>query len=1014
MKQYFLIGLLVMVLAFRGYAFFEQTQTMSHNSGPNPIDLFTGVPVEMQHTDPTLHFFDQKQAVIRFAEVLLNDVLTSPGKVFPGDEISLTLFADANYFAKVQTVNVNINNTLTIIAKINGFDFAWMIMTITGERCLVNINIPETGSFYQITSDPLSLQHYLVEMDIERQRVLQNSPPMIPDFLSEEELLEQRRIKERLEGRMLGPDDPANIDVMIVYTPSARDWANANGGGINNVVAQAVAKGQLVMANSQTIMTVTLVHSALINYTESGSSGIDLENFTFNNGTMDEVHAWRNTYGADLNALFTFVEDTGGLGWLLNNRYGADAYGFSITRVQQAGWTYTTIHEMGHNMGAHHHKEQLVQPGPTNWTNWPQNNWSAGWRWTGTNNGKFCSVMTYESGSYFPDGISHTRVPYFSNPSVSHEGTSTGHATDGDNARSLKAVKHYVAAYRTPTLAPAISITPGSLTETHSPAGQVTTQMLTIGNTGDGPLNFSITMAGKSLALPQPSEAAMDISYQVDNGQTNLTTQAKAVSGGMSPFLSDDEVIRWDNGVNQSALGQTGGGTFYVASYFPATTMSQYSGMKLHLVEIFISGNPNALELHVWGPGSPNTPGTLLHSQSVPAAANSWLMVTLTDPVLVTGQDLWIGYAVTHAAGVYPAGNDPGPAVAGFGDMLSFNGSVWSSVANNYGINRNWNIAGHLTDSWLSFAPGSGTVNPGNSVQIEVNFNSAGLENGIYNNTLAITSNASGSPHNVPVSLTVTALSPPTITTALVTGITASSAISGGDVTSQGSAPVTVRGVVWGTGDLPSIENHLGITYNGSGTGSFTSNLSSLNPGTTHFLRAYATNSAGTSYGNQLIFTTLSVHTISLPQGWTGLSSYLIPVDTDIETMFQSIVSDMEILQNETDVYWPVENVNTIVNWDSLDGYKIKMNNAAQFTVTGEVSSSKTLALSNGWNLMPVLSNNLVDVILLFAGQNVIIVKEVAGVKVYWPQMNANTIGSLQPGKSYWVLMEGSGLIVFP
>jgi hypothetical protein len=188
---------------------------------------------------------------------------------------------------------------------------------------------------------------------------------------------------------------------------------------------------------------MTLVHSSEISYTESGDSGDDLERLTYtSDGYLDDVHTWRNQYGADLVVLFTYVNDVGGIAWLLNTTSGEPEYGFSITRVQQASWTYTTIHEMGHNMGCHHHKEQNTQPGPGLFS------YSAGWRWIGTDNGKYCSVMTYESGQYFADGQTHTRVGYFSNPDIVYQGVATGDAADGDNARTIREVKDVVSTYR--------------------------------------------------------------------------------------------------------------------------------------------------------------------------------------------------------------------------------------------------------------------------------------------------------------------------------------------------------------------------------------------------------------------------------------------------------------------------------------------------------------------------------------------------------------------------------------
>ena len=84
--------------------------------------------------------------------------------------------------------------------------------------------------------------------------------------------------------------------------------------------------------------------------------------------------------------------------------------------------------------------------------------------------------------------------------------------------------------------------------------------------------------------------------------------------------------------------------------------------------------------------------------------------------------------------------------------------------------------------------------------------------------------------------------------------ITSTTAQSGGNVTSDGGTAVTSRGVCWSPIPLPTIANSK--TIDGSGSGSFTSNLTGLNPGTIYFIRAYATNSAGTSYGNQVSFTT--------------------------------------------------------------------------------------------------------------------------------------------------------------
>ncbi len=95
---------------------------------------------------------------------------------------------------------------------------------------------------------------------------------------------------------------------------------------------------------------------------------------------------------------------------------------------------------------------------------------------------------------------------------------------------------------------------------------------------------------------------------------------------------------------------------------------------------------------------------------------------------------------------------------------------------------------------------------------------------------------------------------PPTVNTASVSAITETTASCGGHVTDQGSSTVTSRGVCWGTSQNPTNANS--HTSNGTGTGSFTSSLTGLTASTTYYVRAYATNAAGTSYGTEISFST--------------------------------------------------------------------------------------------------------------------------------------------------------------
>jgi hypothetical protein len=101
----------------------------------------------------------------------------------------------------------------------------------------------------------------------------------------------------------------------------------------------------------------------------------------------------------------------------------------------------------------------------------------------------------------------------------------------------------------------------------------------------------------------------------------------------------------------------------------------------------------------------------------------------------------------------------------------------------------------------------------------------------------------------------------PAVTTTSITNVHSTSATSGGNVISNGGYPVTARGVCWSsTSAAPTInDSH---TVDGKGNGTFISQLTGLSPETAYYVRAYATNSAGTSYGEQMYFVTID----GLPQ----------------------------------------------------------------------------------------------------------------------------------------------------
>lgn len=131
-----------------------------------------------------------------------------------------------------------------------------------------------------------------------------------------------------------------------------------------------------------------------------------------------------------------------------------------------------------------------------------------------------------------------------------------------------------------------------------------------------------------------------------------------------------------------------------------------------------------------------------------------------------------------------------------------------------------------------------------------------GLTAGTTYYVRAYATNSEGTAYGDCLTFTTGTLSLPTVATVSVSSITTSSAVSGGNVTANGGADITARGICWNTSSNPTIDNNK--TTDGTGTGAFSSAMSDLTASTTYYVRAYATNSEGTAYGNEISFTTLS------------------------------------------------------------------------------------------------------------------------------------------------------------
>ncbi|MFZ5516844.1 MAG: choice-of-anchor D domain-containing protein [Candidatus Zhuqueibacterota bacterium] len=151
-------------------------------------------------------------------------------------------------------------------------------------------------------------------------------------------------------------------------------------------------------------------------------------------------------------------------------------------------------------------------------------------------------------------------------------------------------------------------------------------------------------------------------------------------------------------------------------------------------------------------------------------------------------------------------------------------------------------------------------INPGDSLSFTIQFNPS---DGGTRSTYVYVRNNDSDESDFNFEIEGVGITVPTVVTAAIDSITVISAVGGGNVTADGGDSVTVRGVCWGLTANPTVDSS--HTSNGDGTGSFSSSITGLAHGITYYVRAYATNGAGTGYGADSTFTTKQILITTTP-----------------------------------------------------------------------------------------------------------------------------------------------------
>lgn len=365
---------------------------------------------------------------------------------------------------EVSRIIEHLHQDWSIIGSIDGNPFNSFTLSYSDGKLISQIRNITEHTFMEIAYRSESESHYLLEVDPHNSNKLSCGVDHSNDRLR---LRRSSTAVQNLQVPQPRSTGTTVIDVMIVYTPAAEKWAlseDAGGVGIQNIINQSMTIAQEAVDNSNIDLEFRLVHSAKVDYTEEvkvtedgeeeNDSGVDLDKLT--DGDIPGVHEWRDEFNADLVAMFTDVEDTGGIAYLgSGSEFDADL-SYSITRVQQAANSATHVHEMGHNMGKDHSRNQKESASE----NGGIFEYSTGWRWIGNDGETYISVMSYDEAADDDengkdengDPIYGIEVRIFSNPDINFQGVPTGSYSGkyapADNARSMREVMQRVSNHR--------------------------------------------------------------------------------------------------------------------------------------------------------------------------------------------------------------------------------------------------------------------------------------------------------------------------------------------------------------------------------------------------------------------------------------------------------------------------------------------------------------------------------------------------------------------------------------
>lgn len=347
-------------------------------------------------------------------------------------ELHLNLFSNAKFTGVITRVEKPSATSTSWIGKLNDIQNGYFYIVQSDNAVIVHVGSPV--GIYEASMTGSGV-YRVIQIDQSKFGEDAPMPASIPGPI--------------LSKEQVGPnaDNGSTIDVMVVYTARTRA-AEGSVAAMKARIALAVSETNDGYLHAGVTPRLRLVHVEEAAYPETGSIEVDLMRLTnTGDGFMDNIHALRNKYGADMVSLV--VENGGPYCGMANAIMATAANAFQVTARACVTGYYSFGHEFGHLQGARH--DVYVDP-----TNSP---YSYGHAYVHTSSNvtqRWRTIMAYNDKCYSL-GYNCTRLLYWSNPNKTYQGASMGEAGVSENYKVLNNTAVTVANFRPSVIGKKIS-----------------------------------------------------------------------------------------------------------------------------------------------------------------------------------------------------------------------------------------------------------------------------------------------------------------------------------------------------------------------------------------------------------------------------------------------------------------------------------------------------------------------------------------------------------------------------